>query len=96
MHDNYSNIEGIGCLGVIFVAIIAYLFVPMLSFFITYIGGWVCKITFGPTLCYALNTLFNATYFEPDKLPLMAGALGWIGGYFKSINLSSLRDNLNK
>lgn len=92
MHDNYNSIEGLGCFGVIILAIILYFVLPMLSFFITYIGGWVCKITFGPTLCYALNTLFNSTYFEPDKLPLMAGALGWIGGYFKSTDLSSFRN----
>lgn len=35
-------------------------------------------VIFGPTLCNALNTLFNVSFFAPEKLPLMAGALGWI------------------
>ena len=91
MYNKDQSLSGLGCFGAIIIAIILYFFIPMLSFFFTYIGGWVCKVTFGPTLCYALNTLFNVTYFEPNKLPLMAGALGWIGGYFKSVNLSSLK-----
>ena len=91
MHNNYNSINKLGCFGVIIVTIIACFFIPILSFFLTYIGGWICKVTFGSTLCHALNTLFNVTYFEPNKLPLMAGALGWIGGYFKSVNLSSLK-----
>lgn len=60
---------------------------PMLSFFICYFGGWLCKIIFGPTLCNALNTLFNVSFFIPEKLPLMAGALGWIGNTSISKNI---------
>ena len=85
MYNKDQSLSGLGCFGAIIIAIVLYFFMPMLSFFFTYIGGWVCKVTFGPTLCYALNTLFNVTYFEPNKLPLMAGALGWIGSFFKNI-----------
>ena len=91
MYNKDQNLNGLGCFGVIIMAIVLYFFIPMLSFFFTYIGGWVCIVTFGSTLCYALYTLFNVTYFQPNKLPLMAGAFGWIGGYFKSVNLSSLK-----
>lgn len=84
MFDNDDFIEGMGCLGVIVMAVVLIVFAPMLSFVFCYFGGWLCKITFGPTLCHALNTLFNVSFFTPEKIPLMAGALGWIGNYFRS------------
>lgn len=40
------------------------------------------------TLCNALNTCFGTTRFEP----WIAGALGWIGGYFKSSNILNNKD----
>ena len=86
MFDNDDFIEGMGCLGVIVMAVVLIVFAPMLSFFICYFGGWLCKITFGQTLCHALNTLFNVSFFTPEKIPLMAGALGWIGNYFRDKN----------
>lgn len=58
MFDSDNFIE---CLGVIVMAVLLVIFAPMLCYF----GGWLCKITFGPTLCN-----FNVS------LPLMAGALG--------------------
>lgn len=57
---------------------------PWLTFWIGYLGGWVAEVTVGDSLCRGLNTLFNTTYFTKDMLPLMGGALGWIGHYFKS------------
>ena len=86
MFDNDDFIKGMGCLGVIVIAVIFIIFTPLLSFVLCYFGGWLCKITFGPTLCHALNTLFNVLFFTPEKIPLMAGALGWIGNYFRSEN----------
>lgn len=76
MFDNDDFVEGMGCLGVIVMAVIFIIFTPLLSFVLCYFGGWLCKITFGPTLCHALNTLFNVSFFTPEKIPLMAGALG--------------------
>lgn len=64
MFDNDDFIEGMGCLGVIVMAVLLVIFAPMLSFFICYFGGWLCKITFGPTLCNALNTLFNVSFLH--------------------------------
>lgn len=86
MFDNDDFVEGMGCLGVIVMAVIFIIFTPLLSFVLCYFGGWLCKITFGPTLCNALNTLFNVSFFTPEKIPLMAGALGWIGNYFRDKN----------
>lgn len=88
MKKNDSNLL-LACLGAIALVAILLFFVPMLNFGLAYCGGWICKVTFGPTLCKALNTLFNVTFFSPDKLPLIAGALGWIGSYFKSYKSTS-------
>ena len=86
MFNSDDFIEGMECLGIIVMAVIFIIFVPLLSFILCYFGGWLCKITFGPTLCHALNTLFNVSFFTPEKIPLMAGALGWIGNYFRNDN----------
>ena len=86
MFDSDDFIEGMGCLGVIVMAVIFIIFTPLLSFVLCYFGGWLCKITFGPTLCHALNTLFNVSFFTTEKIPLIAGALGWIGNYFRDKN----------
>lgn len=88
MRDNDGIFEGLGVLVALAGVIALIIFAPMISFFISYFGGWLCKITFGNILCNGLNTLFNVVWFTPDKLPIMAGALGWIGGFFKSIDFS--------
>lgn len=87
MNDNDYVAEGAGALIAIIGIIALFIFAPMISFFLSYFGGWICKITFGDTLCSALNTLFNVSFFTPDKLPMMAGALGWVGGYFKTTKI---------
>jgi len=70
------------------VTVIAILFfLPFISFFFAWLGGWITKITIGPILCKALNTLFNTTIFTADKIPMISGALGWIGGFFKASSL---------
>lgn len=61
------------------------LILPFISFWLSYFGGWICKITIGNTLVKALNILFNTTYFTTEMIPWIAGALGWIGGFFKTI-----------
>lgn len=88
MRDNDVIFEGLGALVALAGVIALIIFAPMISFFISYFGGWLCKITFGNILCNGLNTLFNVAWFTPNKLPIMAGALGWIGGFFKSIDFS--------
>ena len=39
----------------------------------------------GVKLTMALNILFNTSYFTPQMLPMLSGALGWLGGFFKSV-----------
>jgi hypothetical protein len=66
--------------------IILFLFIPFISFWLSYFGGWITSLVIGDTLCKALNILFNTAYFTKDMIPMMSGALGWIGGFFKSIH----------
>ena len=75
-------------LGAIILIIGLLLFMPFIGFWISYFGGWICKITIGGTLVKALNMLFNTAYFTKDMIPWIAGALGWIGGFFKTISSS--------
>ena len=67
-------------LGVMLLIFIA----PLIGFWVAYFCGWIAKITFGTKLAAALNTLFQTTYFTKDMIPTVAGALGWISGFFKS------------
>lgn len=78
--DDFFAIVGV------FVAIVLLIIImPFINFWLAYLGGWIAKIVIGAKLTAALNTLFNTTYFTAEMLPMMAGALGWIGGFFKSV-----------
>lgn len=65
-----------------------FFLLPFISFWLSYFGGWITSLVIGKKLVAALNLLFNTTYFTKDMIPMMAGALGWIGGFFKSISTS--------
>lgn len=54
---------------------------PIAVFWISYFFGWIASFVIGNSLCYALNTTFNAA-FTKDIIPLIAGAIGWIASYF--------------
>lgn len=90
-----SNNDGDGFvfLGAIFAIIIVIFIAPFISFWLCYFGGWVAKVTIGAKLVEALNTLFNTTYFTKDMIPMAAGALGWIGNYFKSTHIGSRKND---
>lgn len=83
-------------LGALLLLVVLIILAPWLSFWLAYFGGWLAKITIGAKLCAALNILFNTSYFTPAMLPMMSGALGWIGGFFKATttatNLKSKKD----
>lgn len=64
------------------------LILPFISFWLSYFGGWICKITIGNTLIKALNILFHTQHITAEMIPWMAGALGWIGGFFRIIQSS--------
>ena len=62
--------------------IIIFIFVaPWLYFWIAYLGGWIAKITIGNYLIQGLH--FIHIDIAKDQIPLLAGILGWIGGFFK-------------
>lgn len=76
-------------LGAIATIVGLVLILPFISFWISYFGGWICKITIGNTLVKALNILFYTQHITTEMIPWMAGALGWIGGFFRVIQSSS-------
>ena len=69
--------------GVVSIAALV-IFLPFISFWLAYFGGWLCSLVIGDALANGLNTLFNTTHFTKDIIPLCAATLGWIGGYFKT------------
>ena len=76
-------------IAIIFTAVLICFIFPWLSFWLAYLGGWIAKVTIGTPLTHSLNTLFGTTRFTPDMIPVMAGALGWLGGFFKTYNMRS-------
>jgi hypothetical protein len=92
MNITFKNMKDAG-LGAWIVAIVLLIVVvlvhPFINFWISYFVGWVCTLVIGDVLTEALNTLFNTTRFTKDMLPMCAGALGWLGGFFYSARTSS-------
>lgn len=71
-------------IGAIALICLLFLVLPFINFWLAYFGGWIAKLVIGTKLAAALNILFNTTYFTAEMLPMMAGALGWVGSFFKS------------
>lgn len=74
----------IAIIGAVVLIGILFLLVPLLTFFFGWLAGLLAKVAIGVPLCNALNMLLNVSYFTPDKLPMMGGALGWVGSFFKT------------
>lgn len=70
-------------IGVVVGIIVLIIVMPFINFWLAYFGGWLAKLVIGTKLATALNVLFNTTYFTAEMLPMLAGALGWIGSFFK-------------
>ena len=70
----------IGC----FAAILMVLLLPLLSFGGGYLTGLILKWIIGDAVVNGMNLLLNTTRFTPDMLPVVCGALGTIGSFFKS------------
>lgn len=70
--------------GAVVVICVLFVIMPFISFWLAYFGGWIAKLVIGTKLAAALNILFNTTYFTAEMLPMVAGALGWVGSFFKS------------
>lgn len=60
--------------------------IPWLSFWTAYFTGWITKIVIGKYLVEGFALL--GITLPLDKIPLLAGIFGWIGGFFKTLNTS--------
>lgn len=69
-----------GCLFVI----IALLLSPVLGYIEGFLTGLILKWFVGDGIVNGMNMLFNTTKFTTDMLPVVCGALGVIGSFFKS------------
>jgi hypothetical protein len=74
----------VGCILMIILFIILGLISPVLSYFFGYIAGQFIEWTVGDQVINGLNLLFNTTRFSPHMLPMICGALGVVGSFFKS------------
>ena len=64
----------------IITAIVIIFIWPWLSFWVAYFLGWITKITIGKYIVEGF-ALLNID-LPLNKIPLLAGVLGWIGGFF--------------
>ena len=83
-----KDVSGWAIVGVIAFFFVAFIIEPALLFWLGYFSGWLAKLVIGTKLVTAINMVFG-TAFTADMLPMIGGALGWIGGFFKSIRTES-------
>ena len=83
-----KDVSGWTIVGVIAFFVVAIIIQPALLFWLGYFSGWLAKLVIGTKLVTAINMVFG-TAFSADMLPMIGGALGWIGGFFKSIRTAS-------
>ena len=87
-----ENISGWALVGVIAFLIVVIIIQPALLFWLGYFSGWLAKLVIGTKLVTAISMVFGTT-FTADMLPMIGGALGWIGGFFKSVRTTSNNNN---
>ena len=87
-----KDVSGWTIVGVIAFLIVAIIIEPALLFWFGYFGGWLAKLVIGTKLVTAINMVFG-TAFTADMLPMIGGALCWIGSFFKSIHIASNNNN---
>ena len=75
--------SGWAIVGIIAFLIVVIIIQPALLFWLGYFSGYLAKLVIGTKLVTAINMVFG-TAFTADMLPMIGGALGWIGGFFKS------------
>ena len=89
-----ENVSGWALVGVIAFLIVVIIIQPALLFWLGYLRGWLAKLVIGTKLVTAINMVFG-TAFTADMLPMIGGALGWIGGFFKLVHTASNNNNNN-
>ena len=83
------TISGFGAVSALFAFFVLIIFIaPWINFWLAYFGGWIAKITVGKYIVEGFSLIGIA--LPLNKIPLLAGTLGWIGGFFKNVsNLNS-------
>ena len=89
MKKNFLGTD-IGFGGAILIVVVSIFIFPWLAFWLAYFGGWIAKIVFGKYLIQGLAML--GLDITLDQIPLLAGVLGWIGGFFKT---TAVKNNNN-
>jgi len=84
-NDSFATEFMGGCLA----AIILVFLGPLLYFAGGYLTGLILKWIIGSTVVNGLNILFNTTRFTVDSIPIVCGALGVVGSFFKNTNTSN-------
>ena len=87
-----KNVSGWALVGIIAFFVVVIIIEPALLFWLGYFSGWLAKLVIGTKLVTAINMVFG-TAFTADMLPMIGGALGWIGGFFKSVR--TIKNNNN-
>ena len=87
-----KDVSGWAIVGVIAFLIVVIIIQPALLFWLGYFSGWLAKLVIGTKLVTAINMVFGTT-FTADMLPMIGGALGWIGGFFKSVRTIKKNNN---
>ena len=87
-----KDVSGWAIVGVIAFLIVVIIIEPALLFWLGYFSGWLAKLVIGTKLVTAINTVFG-TAFTADILPMIGGALGWIGSFFRSVR--TIKNNNN-
>ena len=82
-----GGLTGLSIVGFVALIIVLLIVSPWISFWLAYLGGWFAKILIGEHLVKGFAMIGIA--IPTEKIPLIAGTLGWIGGYFKSVNYAS-------
>ena len=71
---------------------IGLLFVmPLVMFGLCYLAGWIASLVIGQWLVEGLA--FLNIHIAISNIPLIAGCLGWIGGFFKSTKILGSKYN---
>lgn len=82
MRESTGSLVG-KLVGIIVLLMIFVVFYPFLLFWLGYFSGWIAKLVIGAKLATALNITFHTTWFTAEMLPMIGGALAWIGSFFK-------------
>ena len=81
-------------IGVIAIQIVVIIIQHALLFWLAYFSGWLARLVSGTKWVTAINMVVG-TAFTADILPMIGGALGWIGSFLKSVRIasSSIKNN---